>query len=138
MSYLPSVTDTKTINDARSRDNASNSYKDHSLEGNQPMTRVSPLANYKDPKLNSQYQSYHNLQPSNIAQGEHKLDQMIQLKHRKELLLEDPHVFDAEEFEDFKLGAGVPGKIPDLSSAEERSHPMLQQQLVIRRNVRNV
>jgi hypothetical protein len=31
-------------------------------------------------------------------------------------------VFDAEEFEDFKLG-GVPGKMPELSSAEERSYP---------------
>jgi hypothetical protein len=67
MSYLPSVIDNKTINDNRSRENASNSYKDNSLEGNQPLTRVSPLANYKDPKVNSQYHSYHNLQPSNIA-----------------------------------------------------------------------
>ena len=95
MSYLPSVTDTKTIHDARSRDNAINSYKDHSLEGHQVLTSVSPLANYKDPKLNSQYQSYYNLQPSGSVQGEQKLDQRIQLKHRKELLLEDPNVFDA-------------------------------------------
>jgi hypothetical protein len=95
MSYLPSVTDTKTINDARSKDHASNSYKDHSMEGNQALTSVSPLANYKDPKLNSQYQSYYNLQPSSVVQGEQKLDQRIQLKHRKELLLEDPNIFDA-------------------------------------------
>ena len=138
MSYLPSVTDNKTINDPRSRENASNSYKDHSLEGNQGLTRVSPLANYKDPKLNSQYQSYHNLQPSSLPHGgEHKIDQRIHLKHRKDLLLEDPNVFDAEQFEDFKLG-GIPGKIPELSSAEDRSHPNIQQQLLMRRNVRNV
>jgi hypothetical protein len=72
MSYLPSVTDTKTIHDARSRDHASNSYKDYSVEGNQVLTTVSPLANYKDPKLNSQYQSYYNLQPPSVVQGEHK------------------------------------------------------------------